>query len=665
MRRGVWIESFSVGPGPRGARRVQGRPKTSTRTPEGSCVCVHVFVALPPCRRLEKFLDSSRRAPRAGADGAAAAAKQGPLPQLDAASVFGHRDPGCAARRHERPQDHPPQAHPPSQQQQAPLQQQPAQYAHQQLGQRPLDHQPQAHPPPQQRQQAPLQHQPAPHSHQHHGQRPPSEGPHAPGARCGPAAPAFPDGPPPGNLQSLIPGAVAKASPGAAPAASATLALASAPRPGARQALRSSSGASDRSYSSSSARSISAGGSQKAASGPRPEHGAPALQPYYPAHPAAAPAAAAQQGLEPPPGHFVQQSPPAAAPPCGTAPAPAGHSPVSGHQAARAAAPPPYGGHPPLGGHQQACGHPQQQAPAPLGAPPPHAPPHGPPHGAPHGVLALSGHCAAPPNAPPPGPPHHGGPPGHGAPRVAPLPPGTPPPARPPGHPPPGWPAYCGHPPPLGYGRLDPRYASRRSRSRSRRRRKAARSGSGERPKKAKKSRPPPPKVGKDGAWELSQEEKGLKLTSRRGRVKLRDVSRRCFAAFLPSPINEARCREFFEKIRDGTEWLQPEGPLGPLPRKTSWMVRPGCSCTYRYGGVEVEPAADPAWMHELLGLYMPFCGITDPSGWPNGCNVNLYENGSHGVGWHSDAEDLFQGRVQDIRILSLSLGHLGSSISS
>lgn len=229
----------------------------------------------------------------------------------------------------------------------------------------------------------------------------------------------------------------------------------------------------------------------------------------------------------------------------------------------------------------------------------------------------------------------------------------------PPGHhPPPGWPPY-GHPPPFGYGHMYPR----RSRSRSRRRRKAARSGSGERPKKKRKPPPPPAKDGKDGAWELSKEEKGLKLTSElappdvRWEVKLSDASRRCFAAFLPSPINEARCREFFEKIRDGTEWLQPEGPLGPLPRKTSWMVRPGCSCTYRYGGVEVEPAVYPPWMHELLGLYMPFCGITDPSEWPNGCNVNLYENGSHGVGWHSDDEVLFQGKLRDIRILSLSLG--------
>ncbi|CAK0869833.1 unnamed protein product [Prorocentrum cordatum] len=240
-------------------------------------------------------------------------------------------------------------------------------------------------------------------------------------------------------------------------------------------------------------------------------------------------------------------------------------------------------------------------------------------------------------------------------------------PGYPVGHPPPGWPPY-GHPHVLGYGQLDPRLDRR---SRSRRRRKPSRSRS-RRPRKgaarARKQKPrpppsPPEKAGVDGAWEVSKEEKGLQLTSElappgvQWDVKLRDVSRRCFAAFLPSPISDARCREFFQKIRDGTEWLQPDGALGPIPRKTSWMVCQGCTCRYRYGGVEVEPVTYPPWMIELLGVYMPYCGINNPSDWPNGCNVNLYENGSHQVGWHSDDEPLFQGKFRDIRIISLSLG--------
>jgi len=42
---------------------------------------------------------------------------------------------------------------------------------------------------------------------------------------------------------------------------------------------------------------------------------------------------------------------------------------------------------------------------------------------------------------------------------------------------------------------------------------------------------------------------------------------------------------------------------------------------------------------------------------WPNSANLNLYANSSQSVGWHADDESLFQGKFNDIRILSLSLG--------
>merc|ERR1712107_803186 len=115
---------------------------------------------------------------------------------------------------------------------------------------------------------------------------------------------------------------------------------------------------------------------------------------------------------------------------------------------------------------------------------------------------------------------------------------------------------------------------------------------------------------------------------------------------------------QFFEKVRDGTEWVQPEGPQGPIPRKTAWMVAPGgCSCTYRYGSIEVPPIVYPAWMSELLQPIMPLCGINSPAEWPTSCNLNLYEDGAHSVGWHADDESLFQGKFNDIRIISMSFG--------
>merc|ERR1712039_334157 len=137
----------------------------------------------------------------------------------------------------------------------------------------------------------------------------------------------------------------------------------------------------------------------------------------------------------------------------------------------------------------------------------------------------------------------------------------------------------------------------------------------------------------------------------------LSDDSRRSYAGYLPCQLSVDQCKKYFEQARDGTAWKQPAGGLGPIPRKTAWMVASGWSCTYRYGSIEVDPVEFPAWLLELMQVVMPICGLTDAQDWPNCCNLNLYEDGGMSVGWHSDDEALFQGKFQDIRIISLSLG--------
>merc|ERR1711972_294518 len=107
-------------------------------------------------------------------------------------------------------------------------------------------------------------------------------------------------------------------------------------------------------------------------------------------------------------------------------------------------------------------------------------------------------------------------------------------------------------------------------------------------------------------------------------------------------------------RIRDGTPWMQPEGPLGPLPRKTCWMVSKGCTCSYRYGGIQVAPQEFPPWMTEVMRAVMPLCGLQQEDTWPNSCNLNLYDDGGMSVGWHADDERLFQARFVDCRIISL-----------
>mmetsp|Transcript_148023 Transcript_148023/g.475290 ORF Transcript_148023/g.475290 Transcript_148023/m.475290 type:complete len:584 (-) Transcript_148023:108-1859(-) len=164
--------------------------------------------------------------------------------------------------------------------------------------------------------------------------------------------------------------------------------------------------------------------------------------------------------------------------------------------------------------------------------------------------------------------------------------------------------------------------------------------------------------------WEEPREKTGLKLLGelcqggkQQWNYMVKDESRRSFAAYLPSPFAQDQCSMFFSAINEGTAWKQPQGSNGPIPRKTAWMVGQGCQCIYGYGGIQVEPQDYPPWMLQILELTMPHCGLMNRAEWPNCCNLNLYENGGMSVGWHSDDERLFQGKFQDIRIISLSLG--------
>merc|ERR1711879_337913 len=62
-------------------------------------------------------------------------------------------------------------------------------------------------------------------------------------------------------------------------------------------------------------------------------------------------------------------------------------------------------------------------------------------------------------------------------------------------------------------------------------------------------------------------------------------------------------------------------------------------------------------WMHEIMQASMPFFGLERAADWPTSCNLNLYDTGGSSVAWHADDEALFDGKAQDIRILSWSLG--------
>lgn len=139
----------------------------------------------------------------------------------------------------------------------------------------------------------------------------------------------------------------------------------------------------------------------------------------------------------------------------------------------------------------------------------------------------------------------------------------------------------------------------------------------------------------------------------------LRDELRRCFVGLLHTDISQSTLKRLFETVLDGAFWDQPKRPKTGelLPRKTDWMVGERCRCSYRYGGVEVDPSAFPPWMEEVMEVCMPLCGLRGRARWPNCCNLNLYDDGNMSVGWHADDEELFQGKTSDCPIISFSLG--------
>lgn len=133
----------------------------------------------------------------------------------------------------------------------------------------------------------------------------------------------------------------------------------------------------------------------------------------------------------------------------------------------------------------------------------------------------------------------------------------------------------------------------------------------------------------------------------------LKDEVRRSFAGYRQNPFTQGQLTDFFRMVRTGTDWKRPRD----MPRGTAWMVMKGCACSYRYGGHEVEPQEYPLWMLEVMQATMPFFGLSQAGDWPTSCNLNLYETGGSSVAWHADDESLFNGKFQDARILSLSLG--------
>ncbi len=120
---------------------------------------------------------------------------------------------------------------------------------------------------------------------------------------------------------------------------------------------------------------------------------------------------------------------------------------------------------------------------------------------------------------------------------------------------------------------------------------------------------------------------------------------------YHPAVMNAEECSTVFNALMGSLNWqvdqLYMFGKIIKTKRKVAWVGDEGCS--YKYSGVKKEPQA---WTPELLRIKSELEAIAQ---WKfNSCLLNLYHDGSEGMGWHSDDEPEL---VQTAPIASLSLG--------
>lgn len=120
---------------------------------------------------------------------------------------------------------------------------------------------------------------------------------------------------------------------------------------------------------------------------------------------------------------------------------------------------------------------------------------------------------------------------------------------------------------------------------------------------------------------------------------------------YYPATFNPIDCSAMFTSLMGSLDWRVDQllmfGKLITTKRKVAWVGDEGCS--YTYSGVKKEPQP---WTPELLLIKSK---VEEISQWKfNSCLLNLYHDGSEGMGWHSDDEPEL---VQAAPIASLSLG--------
>jgi alkylated DNA repair dioxygenase AlkB len=120
---------------------------------------------------------------------------------------------------------------------------------------------------------------------------------------------------------------------------------------------------------------------------------------------------------------------------------------------------------------------------------------------------------------------------------------------------------------------------------------------------------------------------------------------------YLPALFSESQSHDFFQILLNTIPWRQDEvfifGKKHITARKMAWFADDGISYTY-----SKSTKAALAWTVELLEIKK---AVEQKTGEKfNACLLNLYADGTQGMGWHSDDEKSIE---QNSTIASVSLG--------
>ena len=108
------------------------------------------------------------------------------------------------------------------------------------------------------------------------------------------------------------------------------------------------------------------------------------------------------------------------------------------------------------------------------------------------------------------------------------------------------------------------------------------------------------------------------------------------YATYFPNVFDQDSCATLFASLAATINWKQDQlymfGQLITTKREVAWVGDSGCA--YTYSGVKKIPQA---WTPELLSIKRKIEAMAQYTF--NSCLLNLYHDGSQGMGWHSDDE--------------------------